>query len=81
MLRIEDAEYYTVGEYDLFSIVICGQNRVFQLRDLRSNMEDNSVRELRYIAAYLQIPHRSKFNKAELIEAIKKTNGKRRCCR
>jgi len=78
-MLIEGAKYYTIEtSNDHFSIKICGQNPR-TIRDLRSNIELNTVRELRAIATYLQIAGRSNLNKSELIKAIKKTNGKKRC--
>lgn len=78
-MLIEGAKYYTIEtSNDHFSIKICGQNYK-TIRDLRSNIELNTVRELRFIATYLQIVGRSNLNKTELIKAIKKTNGKKRC--
>ena len=78
-MLIEGAKYYTIETTnDHFSIKICGQNARI-IRDLRSNIDLNTVRELRFIATYLQINGRSNLNKSELIKAIKKTNGKKRC--
>ena len=78
-MLIEGAKYYTLETpNDHFSIKICGQN-ARTIRDLRSNIDLNTVRELRFIATYLQITGRSNLNKSELIKAIKKTNGKKRC--
>ena len=78
-MLIEGAKYYTIETTnDHFSIKICGQN-ARTIRDLRSNIDLNTVRELRFIATYLQITGRSNLNKSELIKAIKKTNGKKRC--
>ncbi len=78
-MLIEGAKYYTIEtSNDHFSIKICGKNYK-TIRDLRSNIELNTVRELRFIATYLQIVGRSNLNKTELIKAIKKTNGKKRC--
>ena len=78
-MLIEGAKYYTIETTnDHFSIKICGQN-ARTIRDLRSNIDLNTVRELRFIATYLQITGRSNLNKSELIKAIKKTNGKKLC--
>ena len=49
----------------IFSIKICGQN-ARTIRDLRSNIDLNTVRELRFIATYLQITGRSNLNKSEM---------------
>ena len=58
-MLIEGAKYYTIEtSNNHFSIKICGQNYK-TIRDLRSNIELNIVRELRFIARYLQIVGRS----------------------
>jgi hypothetical protein len=78
-MLIEGAKYYTIETTnDHFSMKICGQN-ARTIRNLYSNIDLNTVRELRFIATYLQITGRSNLNKSELIKAIKKTNGKKRC--
>ena len=81
MVLIEGAKYYTVDTYnDYFSLRVCGEKGTRIVRDLRSNIILNTVRELQIIASYLQIFGRSKLNKSGLIDAIIKTKGKRQCC-
>jgi hypothetical protein len=81
MVLIEGARYYTINSPDdFFSIRVCGQNSTRTVRDLRSELELNTVRELQIIASYLQIRGRSTLNKAGLLGAIRRTGGRRQCC-
>lgn len=81
MVLIEGARYYTIDSpNDFFSIRVCGQKSTKTVRDLRSDLELNTVRELQIIASYLQIRGRSTLNKAGLLDAIKRTGGRRQCC-
>ena len=81
MVLIEGAKYYTLDSpNDLFSIRVCGQKSTKTVRDLRSDLKLNTVRELQIIASYLQIRGRSTLNKAGLLDAIRRTGGKRQCC-